>query len=229
MQWFRFYNEAINDPKIIKLSDKQHRMWIGLLCLASQNDGVIPELDDVSISLREPFHSVSEIVVFLTKHALLDEKNGNLYPHNWAKRQFKSDVSTNRVKQFRKRSMKQVRNVSETPPDTEQNRADTEHNIKAKKSVQPIGCRLIVFWEREGYFEKYPLNDGLPSGAPDSWEKIGKAEGLGDWWRTFDDFWDYWTSKAGSSANKVNWLSTWRRWARKAAADEKVKKSWLKK
>jgi hypothetical protein len=61
---------------------------------------------------------------------LIDERRGVMSPHNWHKRQFKSDVSTSRVQQYRKRQ----RNVSppgnETPPDTDteqiQNRADTE-------------------------------------------------------------------------------------------------------
>ena len=37
-RWFRFYDDAINDPKVLKLSDRMHRVWIGLLCIASKND-----------------------------------------------------------------------------------------------------------------------------------------------------------------------------------------------
>jgi hypothetical protein len=39
MKWFRFYNEARRDPKIVQLSDWQFRVWVEILCVASEYDG----------------------------------------------------------------------------------------------------------------------------------------------------------------------------------------------
>jgi hypothetical protein len=116
-RWFRFYDGALDDPKIIKLPDDLHRAWVNLLCIASKNNGRIPPLDDVAIMLRTTVSCVEKIIAELVSRELLDEtRGGRIEPHNWRKRQYKSDVSTDRVKRFRKR----FKTVSETPPETEQ-------------------------------------------------------------------------------------------------------------
>jgi tRNA splicing endonuclease len=51
-RWFRFYDDAINDPKILKLSDKLFRFWTGILCVASKNDGMLPSNEDMALLLR---------------------------------------------------------------------------------------------------------------------------------------------------------------------------------
>ena len=47
-------------------------------------------------------------------------------PHNWAKRQYKSDTSTERVKRFRNAQ----RNNVETPPESDTEQSRTEQNQK---------------------------------------------------------------------------------------------------
>lgn len=115
-RWFRFYDDAINDPKILKLSDSLHRVWIGILCAASKNSGELPALEDLALVVRMKPEKLKAALENLTKSGLIDEVEAVLKPHNWDKRQYKSDVSTGRVKRFRNGQ----RNVSETPPDTEQ-------------------------------------------------------------------------------------------------------------
>jgi hypothetical protein len=70
------------------------------------------------------FAAVASALGFLVECGLLEDKGKHFQPHNWNKWQYKSDVSTVRVKQFRKRP----RNISETPPDTESD-TDTESKI----------------------------------------------------------------------------------------------------
>jgi hypothetical protein len=116
-RWFRFYDDVINDPKIIELPDDLYRAWTQLLCIASKNDGTLPVVSHIAIMLRTTVSCTEKIISELVERGLIDEcRSGVLSPHNWRKRQYKSDISTDRVKQFRKRE----RNVSETPPDTEQ-------------------------------------------------------------------------------------------------------------
>jgi hypothetical protein len=114
MQWFRFYNEVVNDPKVQCLSAETFKVWVNVLCLTSQNDGKIPSEHDLAFSLRLPFQSVSDHMEILYAAGLIDDKNGHKTPHNWQKRQFKSDTSTDRVKRFRNGQ----RNNKETPSET---------------------------------------------------------------------------------------------------------------
>lgn len=135
MQWFRFYNDVINNPKVQCLPDDTFKAWVNILCLASQNDGKIPNLDYLSFALRMPLHAVTGHIDVLFAAGLIDEKNGQRTPHNWAKRQFKSDTSKDRVKRYRDRYKKQDRNVTVTPPEQIQNRADTEQKKKERLSA----------------------------------------------------------------------------------------------
>jgi hypothetical protein len=127
-RWFRFYDDAINDPKILKLSDKLYRVWVGILCVASKNDGKLPSLDDMALMIRMKPEKLGEAIKSLMISGLIDEDGPILSPHNWNARQFKSDVSTERVQRFRK----QQRNVSVTPPETETETEKKEHCADAK-------------------------------------------------------------------------------------------------
>lgn len=127
-RWFRFYDEAVNDPKLIKLSDDIFRAWVNLLCVASKNDGSLPATDDVAIILRVKVTRAAAIIAKLVSVGLLDRTETGFMPHNWDVRQYKSDVSTERVKRFRNGK----RNVSETPPETEQ-KQNTEPEAEKKE------------------------------------------------------------------------------------------------
>jgi hypothetical protein len=143
-RWFRFYDDAINDPKLLRLSDKMHRAWVGILCMASKYNGVVPKAD-MAISLRVPGSSVNVIIAYLVEHNLLDDFGDVVTPHNWNGRQYKSDVSTDRVKRFRKRHGNVSSTVSETPPDTDTDtEAETEQKIdSAGASVHAEFLKLV--------------------------------------------------------------------------------------
>jgi hypothetical protein len=139
-RWFRFYDDAINDPKILRLSDKMHRAWTGMLCLASKYGGTIPK-QDIAIALRVTENGAAGIIAYLVEHNLLDDFGDVVTPHNWNGRQYKSDVSTDRVKRFRKRQGNVSSAVSETPPDTE---AETEQKIdSAGASVHAEFLKMV--------------------------------------------------------------------------------------
>ncbi|CAK00999.1 hypothetical protein [Bartonella tribocorum] len=77
---------------------------------------------------------------------------------------------------------------------------------KAKRSKANRGCRLPDDFEPDYDFA---LAEGLPP------ERI-KVE--------IAKFRDYWHSKAGANATKIDWQATWRNWVRKAIEDlEKTK------
>jgi hypothetical protein len=136
-RWFRFYDDAVNDPKLLRLSDPMFRAWVTLLCLASKHDGVLPETADIALMLRMKATKVAEWLAVLTAGGLFDNNNGIFIPHNWNARQYKSDVSTERVKRFRKQERNVSETVSETPPDTEQ-RQITETDSETEKKDIPL-------------------------------------------------------------------------------------------
>lgn len=131
MQWFRLYNETLNDPKVQSLDGDTFKAWINLLCVANQCNASC-NVSDVSFHLRCSPNEATNYINKLVSVGLFHNNEGILSPHNWNKRQYKSDTSTNRVKKFRNKKRNVSCNVStplhETPP--EQNRTEHKQNIK---------------------------------------------------------------------------------------------------
>jgi len=154
-RWLRINEDCIDNPKILKLPEALRWQWVALLCVASKNDGVLPPIDDVALCLRVPEAKAAEFITKLVKARLIDREGDHFVPHNWTKRQFKSDSSTDRVKRFRNKK----RNVSggvtetvtetapeaeaETEADSEQSRADAgapiDEDLKRKVAALQAG------------------------------------------------------------------------------------------
>lgn len=116
------YEEVLDDPKAQRLEPSLFKAWVNLLCLASRNDGRLPSVSDIAFALRMSEDEALKILTALVDVELIDKNKGCFAPHNWNGRQYKSDVSTDRVKRFRKRRS----TVTETP--SEQSRADSEQS-----------------------------------------------------------------------------------------------------
>lgn len=126
-QWLRFYPDAMRNPKVARLSDAQFRLWMELLGVASENDGLIPPLDTLKNILKRRLDHLLRGLDDLVKGGLIDPLEVGYEPHNWSKFQYKSDTSTPRVTFHRQKknvSMKQ----SETAPDTDTD-TDTEDTL----------------------------------------------------------------------------------------------------
>lgn len=119
-RWFRFYNDALEDPKVQRLSGPLFKSWINCLCLASKHDGVLPPVEDIAFALRINEKTAQEVIDSLQGAGLIDETSNGYAPHNWDGRQFKSDVSTDRVKRFRKRQGNGHETLHETAPEQKQ-------------------------------------------------------------------------------------------------------------
>ena len=132
LPWFRFYTEAVNDPKVQRLSPQLFKTWVNLLCLAGQNGGDLPSVDDIAYFLRLSTHDAQQQIDELIFAGLVDIGKGQkLTPHNWEKRQFVSDVSTERVRKYRQTKKKETCNADETFQETppEQNRTDSDTEL----------------------------------------------------------------------------------------------------
>lgn len=140
-RWLRFYDDAINDPKILKLPEALRWSWVAVLCIASKNNGSLPGIDDIALMLRVTPQKAASVLAALSSAGLLDRTDSGFAPHNWDGRQYKSDVSTDRVKRFRNTQRNVSSTVSETPPETEQI-TDTEKKDAAVAARDP---RTVLF------------------------------------------------------------------------------------
>jgi hypothetical protein len=100
-RWFRFYDGAIHDTKILRLSDATFRAWVTLLCIASKNNGALPAASDIAVELRCKPALVASWITELAGAGLLDKTSDGFTPHNWTERQYKSDSSAERMKRHR--------------------------------------------------------------------------------------------------------------------------------
>jgi hypothetical protein len=144
-RWFRVYDDLIDDPKFIKLSMTDRSTLVMVWCLASKNNGKLPPIEDIAIAFRVPKGKALKRINSLRSYGLIDED----CPHNWNGRQYKSDVSTERVKRFRKRH----ETVTETAPDTE-SESDTETDKKERKKPSGLATRYSI--EFEEFWIAYP-------------------------------------------------------------------------
>lgn len=175
-RWFRFYDGALDDPKVQSLPADLFKMWVNILCVASRHGGKIP-MDSLAFMLRTDEKRAKASLDELTKRGLIDVTDGGPEPHNWAGRQHKSDVSNDRVKRFRERTGNGVGNVTSTvtvtPPDTE---TDTEEKRTEKRGASaPENLSFVgrVIRLKADDFERW--RQAYP-GVPDMVAELTKAD-----------------------------------------------------
>lgn len=146
-RWFRFYDDAVNDPKVQRLPGEKFKAWVNMLCLASRNNGVLPPLDDISFTLRISKDKISTLLDEFCSAGLLDpveveDAPMSYEPHNWNGRQFLSDKKdatvTARMKRYRERK-RNNRNAPVTMlrPETD-NRTDTDVDDAVDARAKPL-------------------------------------------------------------------------------------------
>lgn len=148
-RWFRFYADAIRNPKVAMLSDRDFRLWVKLLAVAAENEGTIPSEEALKHVLNARLDHLLTGVKRLISVGLIDSLEGHYEPHNWSKFQYKSDTSTDRVKKHR-----QERNVSVTPPEQNRTEADTETE-EERKNISLENEREFEIW-----YSAYPRHVG---------------------------------------------------------------------
>jgi hypothetical protein len=171
MDWFRYYHDALDDPKVQGLSGDLFKAWINLLSIASgaKPRGVLPSLDEIAFRLRLPSEVVTATWTALVQVGLFDQDEGGRWiPHNWESRQKKSDISTPRVRAHRK--LKRSRNGRGNGIETPQRERKRE---KQKDLSQEINPSVSLDAERSppSASSRAPLADGSlarspPGGSP---------------------------------------------------------------
>ena len=135
--WFRVYSELIDDPKFIKLGPELRSALLMTWCVAAENNGHLPSLEDIAIKFRLPEARTAKLLEELKHRGLIDEDDNGSTPHNWNGRQYKSDVSTERVNRFRKRHRNVSSNGDETFHETG-NISSVKRNFPESVSVSSL-------------------------------------------------------------------------------------------
>lgn len=163
-RWFRMYDEVLDDPKTQRLEPALFKSWVNLLCLASKHGGRLPEISDIGFALRLSDQDVSETVKSLVACGLIDETGNGLIPHNWTLRQYKSDVSTERVKRFR--------NGPETPKKQKLKRSAS---VSVSVSVSESVSEKEVEAQFDKFYAAYPRQQGRAQALRAFRSALGKA------------------------------------------------------
>lgn len=153
MKWFRFWNETINDVKILQLSDYEYRMWTYLLSFASETDSTSGHFQItfklLSLHFHQRFNLFSRAIETFQRVGLITmDEGGFITITNWNKRQFASDNAYARVKKHREVTAK--RNVSVTAPET-----DTETETD-NTPIAPKKKGLVYTSDFLSFYEAYP-------------------------------------------------------------------------
>jgi DNA-binding transcriptional ArsR family regulator len=157
-RWFRFYDDAVHDPKVQCLPPELFKFWVNMLCVCSKFGTSIPTIQHLSYSLRMQERKVDRLLATLFEAGLIDRVDQGFAPHNWNVRQYKSDVSTERVKRFRERSS----NVKETPSESDtESDTDTEKK-KDKIPRQARKTKLPEDWQATEELLAYAAEHGCP-------------------------------------------------------------------
>jgi hypothetical protein len=136
-RWFRVDDALVDDPKVQRLSGDLVKALLNLWCLTSQNDGILPSMEDMAFKLRMKKTQVAAIIAELVSAGLIDRKGEYYVPHNWDVRQYRSDANdptgAKRAKEYRdrKRSERDASRdaiIVTTVPDERQNRTDANQN-----------------------------------------------------------------------------------------------------
>lgn len=139
MKWFRMYIEAVDDEKLRLLAFEDRWHFVALLCC--KGAGILDRKDHltrrkVALKLGLSEREIDEVARRLAEVGLIDQET--LEPLAWAHRQYESDTSTERVREYRKR-MKRFGNVSGTAQETE---TETESETETeKKKTRPRVAR----------------------------------------------------------------------------------------
>lgn len=135
--WFRLYSEFEDDPKVQRMSEAMQRRFVMLLCSHCKEEKRTDE--DFAFKWHVTSQDVTETKKLFLEKGLIDE-DWNLL--NWNRRQFISDSSAERTRQWRERLRQSgtSQNVTVTKRDGTDTDTDTEKKQikKHKKQVAPL-------------------------------------------------------------------------------------------
>ena len=230
MKWFRFYHDALDDPKVQRLPGETFKFWVNLLCLASQGAerGLIAKsVEEIAFALRVSDDDGAAMMADLIRRGLIEETTDGYGPHNRNGRQFKSDNVADRVHEHRERK----KSIDVTAHVTLQAPGEETLHPSVSTDSQITDAEEEVQRERDGAdapaTPPKPAPKPKATRLPDDFSVTGEMHtwareaGAPDQLIAYetDKFRDYWASVAGQRGTKLDWPATWRNWIRRAIDD----------
>jgi len=225
-RWFRFYDGALDDPKVQRLSPQVFKGWVNVLCLASKSKGKLPSLADIAFALRISDHEADTLMQALVSAGLIDDVGGSMVPHRWYERQYEDTTNAERQRKFRERKKEKtsvtryaaVTTVTNNEPVTTE---DTDTDTEKKKNIAPTAlselCLVMSEESAKAVIEhrsriKAPLTSRAAKALARKFSETGdpdKAveEMLARGWRGFNASWMPQTTPTKASSLP---LPTWR-------------------
>jgi hypothetical protein len=204
-RWFRFYEGALDDPKVQRLSPPVFKGWVNLLCLASKHKGKLPSIQDIAFALRLSDHEADSLIQALMSVGLIDDVGGGMQPHKWYERQYEDATNKERQRKFRERK-KVKTDVTRYEPvtDVTDNGAVTSVDTDTETDTET---------EKKGKARKRaaPIPEGFPFEADIRWTLKEHAKLSA--WTEAEKFRDYALAHRKTYAD---WPAAWRTWCRNA-------------
>lgn len=161
--WLRLYRSSLHNPKIVTLSDRQHRAWHNCMLIADDH-GRLPSLRDIAVHLRMTAAEAEQIIIELVEAQLIDaevQSDGSRFyhMHDWSEHQYVSDSSTQRSRKCREKKkndgsqqdatlQQRPSNGDATPPDTESEteseKLTTTSRIAAREARRDVKINLKI-------------------------------------------------------------------------------------
>lgn len=154
-RWWRAKNSAVNNRKLQKLSGDMFKAWFNVNCIASENDGVVPPIEDVAFALRISEQRAAAILTQLVAAKLLDRYGDHFIPHDWDQHQFKSDktdpTAASRQKRYRdnKRNRRNCDDRNDRNATVTHKRPEAEAEAEAEQSRADAAAPLDEDLERK--------------------------------------------------------------------------------
>lgn len=215
--WIKLHRELMRHSEWVSLSDAQRGHLICIWLLAADKNGVIP---NCATTIKKLCYLDDEPdLMLLIDKGFLD---ANVTPR---RRQRDAKVTPTRQPRNAKvthqsreeESRVEKRRVDQDLPAVSlEDREEKRREDHVKKQPPVINLGLVAVLEK-----KPPRATRIPDfeTIPEIW--VSEAKKINPTWtdqkasNVFDWFRDYWKSKAGAGATKLDWLATWRNWCRK--------------
>lgn len=223
--WLRLYRDAIHRPKVGRMALDQVGFWSACLMM-SNDDGSLPQIEDIAWTLRLTDLVVGEYLSVLERNGLVTRYvTGNVTAwglHDWDVHQRKSDHDDSGAERQRKwreaqKAQKSASPVTETErnalrngpvtlPDTD---TDTDKRREVVERVTAPLPKRGTRWPSEAVVSEEWITEGEGYRELAGHPHIDlRAEAL--------KFANYWASKSGGAATKIDWKRTWLNWCLQA-------------
>jgi len=222
--WLRLYRDAIYKPKVGRLVLDEVGFWAACLMMSDDN-GRLPKIEDVAWALRIPAGHAETYMLSLERNGLVTryvtDSVTEWQLHDFAEHQRKSDygdTGAERQRKFREAKKAQksadskpvtkrnaLRNALVTLPDTDTD-TDTDTDKKKKERVEAAQARPTAQrWPSNAVVSDEWIADGLDARARNALPAL-------DLRPEAEAFANYWASKSGKDATKLDWHRTWLNW-----------------